>query len=166
MLFMTLFSNTVYSGTTINVYGNFSCANATHLQVDTDTATYVRGCAWGCVEGECLDGIELSISAFLVLIVCWGIGFLIIYIGFMIERDDLIKTITLIIGLLFFVIGIISALGIYSVSTNIGETISNLLFGIATSVPLAIILLGLLGIVIIVISRVFASWESRGGFKS
>ena len=139
------------------------CLNSTAANYTDGTNYAVQHCAWGCQGGECIDGVALAMNGLFVLAVCWGIALVMIWISNQLSsEEDMSKTVLKLLGLLMMVIGILAALGVYNEAPHIGAIVRNLLTGIATSFPEALVLLALFVVIVKVVNMGWKEWVDRG----
>lgn len=159
-----------------NFTATFFCANSSVLN---QTTTYydptgeivvnseMRSlpCAWGCMGGECLDGVALSTNAAVVLAVFWALAGLALLVGLSIRAEEYgaIKSVAFAFSVFMVIAGIMAALNVYQSTINIGADINSVFIVAVNQAPGALALLFVVFFIYWIVGKATQRIEERGG---
>jgi len=158
-----------------NITASFFCANTTTLNQTVNyfdvTGEFITGhetrslpCAWGCIGGECLNGTDLALNAFLTLLVYWMAAFIFFWIGKQLD-DGWQLTITVMNGAAIgmFIIGVIAVIMMYPPATGtMSAVVPSLYTGITDTFQFVILALAVMFVGLWVVRQYDWSRIKRG----
>jgi len=154
--FLILFSPLAY-GEPYGAY-NVTCKNSTHVQLVAEGGlTYTQGCAYGCYLDDCVDGVELSLNAFVVLFIYTFTSIMLFGLANKLKEDfEFTSLILYASGGLVFFFGVFGALFTYPVADDISlsSVINSVVIGLGQSFPWTIVFFIVLAVVIYILRAI------------